>query len=82
MRKTGIKYTCDRCGFEHFVNFDEIDIDTRQYYESGRESHPRDWSYVHGCYLCPDCEKIYTELFEKFLNDVKQWYGRIGNAQG
>lgn len=71
MRKTGIKYTCDRCGFEHFVDFDEIDMDTRQYYDS-MGSRPRNWSYVQGCYLCPDCGKIYTELFEKFLTDVKQ----------
>ena len=82
MRQTRIKYTCDRCGLECFVDYAKIDKETRQYYDSGKESHPRDWAYIHGCYLCPDCEKIYTKLMEQFLNDAKQWYERIGNAQG
>ena len=67
MKQTGIKYTCDRCGFECFVDYAKIDIDTRQYYDSGKESHPRDWSYIHGCYLCPDCGHIYRENFWKFI---------------
>ena len=60
MRQMGIKYTCDRCGLECFVEY-------RQYYDSGIESHPRDWSYIHGCYLCPDCGRIYRENFRKFI---------------
>lgn len=79
MRQTGIKYTCDRCGLEHFVDFDKIDIDTKQYYESSRESRPRDWSYVHGCYLCPDCGHIYRENFWKF---IKEDNGRHGAELG
>ena len=80
MRQFGLKYTCDRCGTEFFVDFAKIDADTQQYYESSRESHPREWSFVHGCYLCPDCGHIYRENFWKFIE--KENHGDHGTELG
>ena len=46
MRQTGIKYTCDRCGLECFVDYAKIDVDTRQYYDSGHIYRENFWKFI------------------------------------
>lgn len=77
MNQTGVLWTCDRCGKTEFRAVSADDIQ-----RIGPWCYPKDWASDLGLLLCPDCEKIYTEPLEKFLNDAKQWYERIENAQG
>ena len=82
MNQTGVLWTCDRCGKTEFVavEFRAVSANDIQHIELW--CRPRDWVNFHDLLLCPDCEKIYTEPLEKFLDDAKQWYERIENAQG
>lgn len=60
MRIRGIKFICDRCGFEKFYEIDD----------NGEFTEPCNFhiaSLANNTYLCGNCEKKREKLFENFM---------------
>ena len=60
MRIRGIKFICDRCGFEKFYEIDE----------NGEFKEPCGFhlaSLKDVTHLCPNCEHEREKLFENFM---------------
>lgn len=71
MIKTGVRYRCDRCGFEMFV----ADGGTSK---AEKDKIAKSWATVPNAEgketaLCPDCRKIYesrySEMMGKFIEE-------------
>ena len=75
MIKTGVRYRCDRCGFERFVLDGSMSKAEKDKIAKERITIPG----IDGkeTALCPDCrivyESRYREMMEKFIKESAPW---------
>ena len=75
MIKTGVRYRCDRCGFERFVLDGSMSKAEKDKIAKERITIPG----IDGkeMALCPDCrivyESRYREMMEKFIKESAPW---------
>jgi predicted RNA-binding Zn-ribbon protein involved in translation (DUF1610 family) len=75
MIKTGVRYRCDRCGFERFVLDGSMS-------KAEKDKIAKEWFTVPDAdgkeiALCPDCRMVYEsryrEMMEKFIKEGASW---------
>lgn len=64
----GTLIRCSRCHSWVFIDDAKLSMDEQINFHQGKL--PEDWIRVRGTDLCPDCAKTFTELFDKFLNEM------------